>query len=158
MNLKEYTGRPVEVKVIDSTHTPNDRTKAMIGGIYEVKVTDNSFNIRYVWDKDKMNYWDFNESDLQVMTPLSFKGERIGIGDMVNGGIVYDCVWYDGVYCLTVANNNKEGFERGCHIVSDFAINRHTPLHPSKPNTEEVEEAKALLEKAGVLVDGKVLK
>lgn len=67
-----------EVRVIASSRCTDDGTRQeMIGKEYKVETidySDNSLRINSLW---------FNFSDVQWLTPLSFNGRRIAVGDSV---------------------------------------------------------------------------
>lgn len=144
MNILE----PVFAKVLDSTWCPNGKAIAMIDRIFEVQ----QFNCI-----DKivvLNGHTLSFSDIQIITPVFYKGVQIGIGDTVkitaNGRdlVVVDCYKYNGNYRMLVGidddvNNNIT------YAVSE--ITSHTPLYRTKVETlkiggikynkEEVEKA-----------------
>ncbi|MHA1401192.1 MAG: hypothetical protein ACTSQE_12655 [Candidatus Heimdallarchaeaceae archaeon] len=148
MTLQELQNRKVEVKVLDN---PTEDTKALIGKVLEVRAIYYYDKRMGVWDEDKRYYHMLNISDVQFMTPLSYNGVQIGIGDTVNGGIVYGFNWINGKYFLeTVRNNNFEDSYCG---ISETYFKSHTPLY--KENKQSDKELIAEMEKRGLLVDGK---
>jgi len=65
--------------------------------VYEICPHDNTV---CVYNKDKSDYWYFNESDVRFLTPAKFEGNSIAIGDYVEGeadkGIVTGLFECDG--------------------------------------------------------------
>lgn len=86
-----------------------------------------------------LGLYDFDQ--VQKMTPLSFNGKRIGIGDTVNDWTVYDYYYNfnddEWVLCTAPESSDIEDIVRSKDIFS------HDPLHPSKAKEvtmKEVEE------------------
>lgn len=141
MNLKELQQQPIYWKVIDSTYFPCKETREMIGGIYDQHAYFDYDNTVILWNNDKSDYWSFNLSDLQKMTPpeITFRKERIGIGDEVNWCRdwyeVYDYCWDDGVWKINCAKNKDYNNTR---IFKETEIEDHKPLHPQTKETIEI--------------------
>lgn len=94
-----------EVRVIASTCAPSESTRAMIGKEYKVDTI-------FYYDKTlAVNNSIFNFSDVVWLTPLSFNGRRIALGDEVK----WKEEWYElqtffnshGKVRLVVQNYNK---------------------------------------------------
>ena len=155
MTFEELQNMPVEVKILDSTYRPCEATREMIGGIYEARSTDHHDYTYSVWTKLNSYWFFFNKSDCQIMTPLSYEGERIGIGDTVNNVIVYGFSWFDGGWILQVVNDND--FDTCCYGYNESGVYSHTPLYQSKLSQTD-KELLAEVERRGLLKDAKVLK
>ena len=140
MNLKEITNRTREWKVIGNTHLPCKEKREMIGGIYEEHIYYTYSKTVTLW-KDKKEYenYTFNLPDLQEATPLSYKGQRICIGDEVKwcGAWyeVYDYCWDDGVWKIHCAKNKDYN---NTWIFKETEIEDHKPLHPNQTETIEI--------------------
>ena len=140
MNLKEITNRPREWKVIDSTYYPNKHKKEMIGGIYEEYNYYTYSKTVTLWkDKKEDECWVFNLSDLQEATPLSYKGQRICIGDEVEvcGAWyeVYDYILYNGKWKISCAKDKDYEYTL---LLNESEIENHKPLHPNQTETIEI--------------------
>lgn len=148
MNLQELRDKPREWKVIDNTHSPVEQTKEMIGGIFEERASYNYDKTVSLYNKNKTDFWIFNLSDLQEMTPLEYNGVRIGIGDeiMWNGKWreVYDYIWYDGKWRISTV---YDGDYQNNYLLADYDIEDHKPLHPKQPLEVTLDE---VAEKFGV--------
>jgi len=119
------------VRIIGTTLNPNDVTKAMIGGIFEVKdieYEDKEFSV--YTDKEKSDYWFFNFSDVQeVCLEAVVDGYVLGVGDMID---IYDepilgfCVADNDTY---VRCGTKEKTYQ--HYLSDIEFRDITTLYNS---------------------------
>lgn len=90
-NTNQIIDQKREVRVLGNTRHPDDQEKnAMVGGIFEVKAEYYYYDIVCIWNEDKTDWWWFNRKDLQFLTPLSYKGRRIGLRDKVK----YGDEWY----------------------------------------------------------------
>ena len=141
MNLQEITNRTKEWKVIGNTHLPCKEKREMIGGIYEEHIYYTYSKTVTLW-KDKKEYenYTFNLPDLQEATPLSYKGQRICIGDEVEvcgaWHEVYDYVWYCGSWHIMAMGRYKN--YNNTYIFSESYIEDHKPLHPNQTETIEI--------------------
>jgi len=153
-SLKDLQNMPVMVRVI-STKSNDEEQQNMVGGEFEVRITFSHYNNkRHVYTKDKSDYFLFNESELQVLTPVKYNGVTIGIGDKINGKEVYGFHWYDGTWKL---NCVQEGDLQGdCYNRSKRDITSHIPLHTPTPKMSD-EEMIAELTKRGRLKEGVIL-
>lgn len=97
MNLTQILNRVPEYRVNASTYAPSSETKTMIGGEFTVSTIDYEDEIVSLYTKGKSNFWTFNFSDVQELTPLSFNGKRIAIGDEVQHD--EGDVWQKVVFC-----------------------------------------------------------
>jgi len=147
MNLKELTNQKKYYKVLDSTFSPTEKTKSLIG-----KVLEEIKNDRVTLNSDG-NPFVFNKSDLQEMTPLFFKEKQIGIGDDVKHynewHTVYGYHWYDGRFVLNTVKDND--FDNRCLNLKVENITNHRPLSKNKPTEEEIKQAEDVLRRAGKL-------
>ena len=118
MNLETYK-QTKRYRVLDSTHSPTEKTREMIGDIFEgmperFKVKNIILNMEKDINKEPICRL-FNKSDLQELTNVIKDGYKIGIGDTVerNGieRIVYDYLYFDGEWNVSVYNKDKEPFE-----------------------------------------------
>lgn len=157
--FEEITSPVKRVRVLDSTRFPDEETRVLIGGTFEVRGEFYDDNTIAVWNADKSDWYWFNRSDVQFLTPLTFKGVDIGIDDEVEAygtwHTVYGYQWFDGEWLVAGVEDND--FEGGCGWVRNEAITAHRPLHtPQVKMTDEelVEE----MRKRGLLRDGQVLK
>ncbi len=92
-----------------------------------------------LWAEDKSGWTHFSRSDVSELTPLSFEGRGIAIGDEVQ----YDKVWYQ-VYgffwlerkwkILSVRNNN---FDNSCWFFEQGDITAHRTPNDVPPRTVE---------------------
>ena len=152
-SLKDLQNMPVMVRVI-STKSNDEEQQDMVGGEFQVRATYNYENTRGVWNKDKSNFWFFNEEDLQVLTPLKFNGVTIGIGDTVDGNkVVYGFHWYNNRWILNIATAGDINY---CLERAEPSITSHIPLHTPTPKMSD----EALIEeltKRGRLKEGVIL-
>jgi len=143
---------PVMVRVI-STKSNNEEKQDMVGGEFEVRITFTHYNnTRHVYTKNKSDYFLFNESELQVLTPVKYNGVTIGIGDTINGKEVYGFYWYDGTWKLNCVQDGD--MNNLCYIGQ--IITSHIPLHTPTPKMSD----EALIEeltKRGRLKEGVIL-
>jgi hypothetical protein len=162
MTLNELTTQPKMVRVISNTANPEiSGMNDMIGGVFEVNTDYYCDKTKYVYSKDKSDYWNFKNSELQELTPIIHNGYQIGIGDKVNDGDLWGTVhgyyWCDGRYRVLVVEDNN--FEDGCYQIFENHIAEVKPLYnPVKKIEHTDDELVAELERRGRLVDGKVLK
>jgi hypothetical protein len=105
MTPKEYKNKMM-VKVVGDTYLPTDYTKKLLGKIYEVMSIDYKRQEIRVFTADKLDYFTFNLSDVQIATPVMYEGVNVCVGDMIkNNGIwlqVYDYEWWSGEHQLLV--------------------------------------------------------
>lgn len=156
MTFEEITNPKKYVRVIDSTYIPTKKTKEMVGGEFEVRIEWYSDNTVGVWDKDKSDWWIFNRSDVQFLTPVEYKGKKIAIGDEVLFASiwrkVYGYHWYNDEWELNVVSSNN--FEYMCtHLYAEEIQDHRTP----QTNEDEIQKAIELLKSKGRLVDGQIL-
>lgn len=76
-----------KVKVINTTHQPNDSTRKMIGKICEIKKLYPYYEYIGVYTPDKSDYWLFNESDLEA-APEEKTWDTLQVNDVL---IYNDC-------------------------------------------------------------------
>ena len=120
----------------------------MIGGIYEEYIyyqhltygISDSKTVTLWKDKKEYENYTFNLPDLQEATPLSYKGQRICIGDEVEvcgaWHEVYDYVWYCGSWHIMAMGRYKN--YNNTYIFSESYIEDHKPLHPNQTETIEI--------------------
>jgi hypothetical protein len=151
LSMKKYT----EVRVLDSTHSPTKKTIAMIGGEFEVRSIFCHDGDLSVYNADKDDCFFFTLSDVRFLTPLSYKGKRIAIGDEIkwynSWHTVCDYVWYNGKWDLLLVRDND--FDKKCYLVQETQI----ASHRTNSENDEVKKAIEVLEKAGKLKDGRIL-
>ena len=72
------------VRILDSTLNPTDTTKAMIGGIFEVKkISYDDGTVSIYTNKEKSNNYWFDFSDVQeVYLEAVVDGYVLGVGDI----------------------------------------------------------------------------
>ena len=82
--LKKYQ-IPREVRVVANTKMPSSGgMNNLIGKEFKVKVWDFDHGTVSIWSNDsKSTFWYFNISDVAILTPMSYEGKRIAIGDEV---------------------------------------------------------------------------
>jgi len=133
-SLEDINNIKTMVRVMDSTHFPNKATKAMIGEDLEVIKGEDREGLIGVYDKDKSDYWYFNKKDLQILTPIEYKGRLVGRGDMVlwnlNWCEVFGYRWYDNKFMLNTA---VEKDYSNCWDISVEHIEDIRPLYTPKP-------------------------
>ncbi len=148
MNLQQIREQKKEVRILSSNNAPNDTTREMIGGVFEVRTKNYEDETMTVWDKDKTVSWHFNFSDTQPLIPLSHNRVRIGIGDEVrycgNWHEVHGYSWYNGKWNINIAKNKD--YEDCSDLLGD-EIEAHRPLYKN----DEVEKAIQLLKDKGLL-------
>ena len=132
-SLQDINNIKTMVRVIDSTYEPNYHSEKMIRFDFELSHS-NSWGQIAVYNKDKSDYCWFNNSDLQTLTPIEYKGRLVGRGDEV---------LYKGRWCEVFGYdwmNNK--FALSCAIEKDYSdctylnqeeIQDIRPLYTSKP-------------------------
>lgn len=153
-NMKpEYKQR---VRVIDSTFSTVDITRAMIGQEYELQVTDYVRNLYYV-----NGLW-FNKSDLEFLTPFSFNGVAIAIGDEMKWFgkwyEVYGYCWYDGEWMLEAVLDGD--YKSGCYHFEQSEIQDHRKKREADETLKPYSDDQLITElsKRGKFTDGKVIK
>jgi hypothetical protein len=161
-SLEDIQNMPVMVRVLDSTDYPSEVKKQMIGGTFEVRSIFYYENSISIWNKDKSNWYDFNLSDIQYLTPVFFEGYQIGIGDRIarhNGEEleVFGYSWCGGEWGLDCAEieDGKPDYSDTFYF-RESEITSATPLYP-KVSSEQIEEATKLLEKAGKIKEGRII-
>jgi len=141
------------VRIIDSTFqnfNENGETKAMIGGIFEVKDIDYQDEELSVYtDKEKSDYWFFNFSDVQeVCLEAVVGGYVLGVGDLLCDRPILRFNRYSN-YVIAHSGTDEETFS--CDLLKTKPIDI-TPLY--KPtikigeklyNKSEVDKALANL-------------
>ena len=117
----------------------------------EFKVDNIDYSSKKVWLKSGETY---SFSEVRFLTPLSFKGKRIAIGDEVkvydDWYKVYGYSWFNGRYFLLLVGDNN--FEAGCMRIYIGEIQDHR----TTPKDSDQVHIDALI-KSGRLKDGKIL-
>jgi len=143
MNI--YTNK---VRVMKSTVGlgNNQEINEMIGQELEVHTICPHDNTIRVYNKDKSDFWWFNESDVRFLTPAKFKGNSIAIGDYVerldgNKGIVTGFYEYDGETRIVVERkkNGTMTFNEENITAHNTGLNETIEINGKKYNKEEVE-------------------
>ena len=115
------------VRIIDNTFTDNSETKAMIGGIFEVKeidYSDETFGVHT--DKEKEEYLYFYFSDVQeVCLEAVVDGYVLGVGDMIENKPILGIYIFDGDICVRYGNK----FDTSVHELSNILYKNITPLY-----------------------------
>lgn len=111
-SLEDLKNMPTEVRVLANTSKRGrEEMDKMVGGIFKQRSKHDYDKTRSIWNKDKSDFWWFNESELQELTPLEYNGHRIGIGDWVYAygewHEVYGYYWYDNEFRLNTAKIEK---------------------------------------------------
>jgi len=136
MDLKTLKNKPKEYRVLSSTYNPNKIIKEMIGKIFEVRKIDYGDKNISLYTKDKSGYCIFKFSEVQEMTPLSFNGTRIGIGDMVKFAgswlEVYDYKWCKEEWYIETAQNKDY---KNCWSLTSDILKDHKPLNSQETIT-----------------------
>ena len=147
MQMPEYKPR---VRVIDSTYSPDETKRKMIGKEYDIQVID------YKDDVYVIDFCRFNKSDLAFLTPVKYNGRFIAIGDEVKWSgrwrKVYGYHWYDGRWGLDTARDDD--YNNECYSLYLEEIRDHRPLSETKISDEELI---AELEKRGIIKAGKIV-
>lgn len=160
MNLQDIQNHKRMFRVIDSTYNPNELTKEMIGVEFEIMAQHYEDNKISLYNIDKSDYWNFNTSDLQELTPLKFKDRFIGIGDWVLWGCtwreVYGYSWSSDGWCVNTAKEGDYGHTLDLNQSNIYDLKPLHPLSPldSTPTDQLVQE----LKKRGVIISGNVVK
>jgi len=132
-SLKDIQELKTMVRVMDSTYFPKQQTKVMIGLDLELKHPSDKSGRTGVYYKESNYYW-FNKSDLQKLTPIEYKGRLVGEGDMVlyNGRWleVYGYHWYDDKFKLDTAIEKDYS---NCLTIFVGDIIAIRPLYTPKP-------------------------
>jgi len=132
-SLQDINNLKTMVRVMDNTRYPNKETKAMVGEELEASYPCNDGTIA-VYTKDKSDYFWFKNSDLQILTPIEYKGRLVGEGDMVLwDGLwceVFGYRWRDDEFLLTCA---IEKYYSDCTSISQDSIEDIRPLYTPKP-------------------------
>lgn len=139
MTFDEIVSRPRRFRVERSTAYMYDKATELIGKELELKSDSpysSSITLLYGDEGDSRA---FNRSDVSELTPLSFEGRGIAIGDEVrceeNWYKVYGFHWYDGEWSLDAVK--KEDFERSCSRIGEIHINGLRTPHDAPPRTVE---------------------
>ena len=139
MTFDEIVSRPIRFRVEKSTYHPTEETQSLVGKELEIRSYRKDEKVVYLWNEDKSDWWLFNRSDVSELTPLSFEGRGIAIGDEVKSQLgwkkVYGFHWYDGEWSLDVVA--KEDFERSCSRIREIHINGLRTPHDAPPRTVE---------------------
>lgn len=134
MTFEELTNPKKYVRILDSTYAKLYETLEMIGGEFEVKSEYYSHNQVGIYNSDKSNYWTFNRSDVQFLTPIEFEGRKIGIGDTIiyygDEFKVYGYRWYDGEFIVSAVR--VDDYEHGCYDLRLAEITKVIPLYQEK--------------------------
>jgi hypothetical protein len=158
-SFKDIQDMPVEVRVLDSTNSPTEETKAMIGGIFERCGIDGEDGTVNIWNKDKSDWFWFNFSDIQYLTPVFHKGYQIGIGDRVwdddEEYEVFGYSWVDGQWVIDCAT--IEDGEPNYSYTTWLRESEITSVTPLYKQDDEIDKAIKLLEKAGRIRNGRVI-
>lgn len=155
-SLKQLQEMPVMARVLSSTWTIDEEKEKMIGGDFEVRDIYYEIKLYVLWNKDKKNSYGFSFSDIQILTPVEYKGRLVGVGDEV----LYNDSWYE-VFGWTIYDTRivlrvslGKNYEFNS-MLEDNEIQDIRPLYPIQD--DEVQKAIELLVKKGKLVDGKIL-
>ena len=111
----------------------------------ELRSEDPHAGLICLWGEGRTGFCHYNRIIVSELTPLSFGGRGIAIGDEVaytdHWRKVYGFHWYDGEWRLdTVLNNN---FQEGCVQTEDHEITAHRI--PSDAPSRTVEQVLASL-------------
>lgn len=136
MTFEEIVNRVPEVRIVSSTYCPMNEKKEMIGKEYVIEVIEYDRNLVQV-----DGLW-FNLYDVRFLTPLSFNGKRIAIGDEVYWAgrwrKVYGFHWYDGEYYLNLVEENGSLVGDCSGIVEDQITNHRSPSDFLEVTLDEV--------------------
>ncbi len=135
-SLEDYKNQKKEVRGLGNGYSPDVSDKnQLIGGIFKVRAEYYYDNTISVYDEYKTANGLFNKSDVQFLTPISYKGYRVGVGDMVKayGGWheVFAYVWHSDRWALRAAINKNYN---KCLYVEEDDIEDIKPLY--KPSDE----------------------
>lgn len=116
------------VRIVASTRATVPEVNAMIGK--EFPVDGRNFETNSVLVRSASGIlFGFNASDVRTLTPLSFNGRRIAVGDIVsNSGtpfVVYGYEWYDGEFHVLCVLEGD--FDKNCYRFSMSRIHLHRP-------------------------------
>ena len=98
-----------KVRLMESTYSENEITKAMIGKELEVRNIYFSADTIGVFTEDKSDWWNFNLSDVRFLTSHKFQDNYIAIGDEIYAYGKWRTVSYfsedrlltsDNMYCI----------------------------------------------------------
>ena len=115
--------------------------------------------IDYKFGRIKLSFGEdgddwFKLSQVQELTPLSYKGKRIAIGDWVKfGGVWYEVRGYHFKANIYVLELCKDGVFGAYGEIEAINIQGHK----TTKHDEEVEKAIKLLTDKGIIIDGKVI-
>jgi len=133
-SLKDIQEIKTMVRVMDSTYDSVKESKEMIGLDLEVEYTQPDDETIAVHNKNQSHYHWFNNSDIQKLTPVEYKGRLVGEGDMVmKYGYwyeVYGYHWYDKAFRLEIA---LEKNYLKCTYFNVEEIEDIRPLYTPKP-------------------------
>ena len=159
MTFDEIVSRPRRFRVNANTFVgAGKEADELIGKELELRTDWPYDKTVSIWSEDRDDHFTFNRSDVSELTPLSFGGRGIAIGDEVgytdHWRKVYGFHWYDGEWRLdTVLNNN---FQEGCVQTEDHEITAHRT--PSDTPTRTVEQILASLPDADKAIVMRALK
>ena len=95
-----------KVRLMESTYSENEITKAMIGKELEVRNIYLSADTISVFTEDKSDWWNFNLSDVRFLTPHKFQDNYIAIGDEIYAYGKWRTVeYFDSKGLLDTSNN-----------------------------------------------------
>jgi len=142
-SLEDYKNQKKEVRVLRDTYAQNSSAKQMIGGTFEVRAeyyydkTISVFNTSSVYGEKYAFNEMFNESDVQFLTPIFYKGYRIGVGDIIKISgdwyEVFDYTWRSNKWMLKTALDKD--YSR-CGAIEEYEIEDVKP--PYQQNEIEV--------------------
>ena len=158
MNNYKQTKR---YRVLESTYNPCEKTRAMIGGIFEEKTSFSDDKTIALWNKDKSDYGYFNPSDVQELTNVIVDGYEIGIGDVVidmraERYEVYDYLFYDNKWRVYAWRKDKKPFEYCLAFNAEDIVTVIPKKEITKPIMSEEEMIKHL-KRAGRIKDGQII-
>ena len=134
------------VRILSSTYRPNEKTKVMIGGIFEVRAIDYSDKTFGVYvDKENTDWLWFNFSDVQeVCLEAVVDGYVLGVGDLIKGKPILGFYVYDS--SISIRCGTKD--DTCTHYIHNTKLKDITPLY--KPTVETIKIGEKLYNKSEV--------
>ena len=132
-SLQDINNLKTMVRVMDSTYFTSTETRAMVGFNFEGNNPESGKTMS-LYDRNKSDWFKFNKTDLQTLTPIEYRGRLVGRGDEV----LCDRRWYEvsGYHWCNKEFMLETALEKDysdCWNISVEEIQDIRPLYTPKP-------------------------
>ena len=139
MTFDEIVSMPRRFRANRDSGVPRQDAIGLVGKELELVIENAKAGLIYLKELATEDEWIFLRSDVSELTPLSFEGRGIAIGDEVMRDeiflTVYGFYWSDGEWKLDAVIGND--FEHGCHHFAIASVTAHRAPSDSPPRTVE---------------------